>query len=71
MTHLALWTRAITLAEIQSIYIQGFTFSLIGDDLLTGLHHYWQMDDGACCNDGTDQNKHLVKNPAGGMETGI
>jgi len=71
IANLALWTRALTEPEIQSIYIQGFTFSLIGDDLLTGLHHYWKMDDGACCNDGTDQNKHLVKNPAGGMETGI
>ena len=50
IANLALWTRALTEREIQSIYIQGFTFSLIGDDLLTGLHHYWKMDDGACCN---------------------
>ena len=38
IANLALWTRALTEPEIQSIYIQGFTFSLIGDDLLCLLY---------------------------------
>ncbi|SVD43736.1 uncharacterized protein METZ01_LOCUS396590, partial [marine metagenome] len=72
IANLALWTRALTEPEIQSIYIQGFTFSLIGDDLLNGLYHYWEMDDiENCCNDATDRGKKLTKTNAGGMETGI
>jgi len=67
MTHLALWTRAITLAEIQSIYIQGFTFSLTGD-LLTGLQHYWILDD---LTDSTAQNNHLTDIGGGANGTGI
>ena len=71
IANLALWTRALTEREIQSIYIQGFTFSL-RDDLLTGLHHYWEMDDNEnCCNDATDRDNDLNKTIAGGMETGI
>ena len=71
IANLALWTRALTEPEIQSIYIQGFTFNLIGDDLLNGLHHYWEMDDVICCNDATDRNNKLDLTTAGGMETGI
>ena len=72
IANLALWTRALTEREIQSIYIQGFTFNLIGDDLLNGLHHYWEMDDAGCCNDATDRNNDLEDPPpTGGMETGI
>ena len=68
MTHLALWTRAITLAEIQSIYIQGVTFSLIGDDLLDGLQHYWKLNN---LTDSTAQNNDLTKNGGTANPTGI
>ena len=67
IAHLALWTRAITLAEIQSIYIQGFTFSLTAD-LLTGLQHYWKLDD---LTDSTAQANNLTDNNGGANETGI
>ena len=67
MTQLALWTRAITLAEIQSIYIQGFTFSLTAD-LLTGLQHYWKLNN---LTDSTAQNNDLTDNNGGANGTGI
>jgi len=68
MAQLALWTRAINLAEIQSIYIQGVTFSLIGDDLLDGLQHYWKLNN---LTDSTAQNNDLTKNGGTANPTGI
>ena len=68
MAQLALWTRALTEAEIQSIYIQGVTFSLIGDDLLDGLQHYWKLND---LTDSTAQNNDLTKNGGTANATGI
>ena len=68
MAQLALWTRALTEAEIQSIYIQGVTFSLIGDDLLDGLQHYWKLNN---LTDSTAQNNDLTKNGGTANPTGI
>jgi len=67
IANLALWTRALTEREIQSIYIQGFTFSLTAD-LLTGLQHYWKLNN---LTDSTAQNNDLTDNNGGANGTGI
>jgi hypothetical protein len=51
ITQLAIWTRALTLSEIQSIYSQGYLFSIITDadggvgvGLDQNLLHYWKLN---------------------------
>ena len=66
ITQLAIWTRALDEPEIQSIYSQGYTFSLItnadggvGAGLDQDLLHYWKLDNLTGYNDSQGSN-HLV-----------
>jgi len=77
ITQLAIWTRALDLPEIQSIYSQGYTFSLItnadggvGAGLDQNLLHYWKLDNLTEYNDSKGSN-HLGSLDFHVKETGI
>ena len=77
ITQLAIWTRALDLPEIQSIYSQGYTFSLItnadggvGAGLDQNLLHYWKLDNLTEYNDSKGSN-HLVSASMHVDDTGI
>ena len=68
ITQLAIWTRALNLPEIQSIYSQGYLFSIITDadggvgvGLDQHLLHYWKLDEPTEKNDSKGSN-HLTSN---------
>ena len=63
ITQLAIWTRALNLPEIQSIYSQGYLFSIItnadggvGVGLDQNLLHYWKLDGLTGYNDSKGSN---------------
>ena len=77
ITQLAIWTRALTLSEIQSIYSQGYLFSIITDadggvgvGLDQNLLHYWKLDEPTEKNDSKGSN-HLVSASMHVDDTGI
>jgi hypothetical protein len=77
ITQLAIWTRALDEHEIQSIYCQGYTFSLItnadggvGAGLDQNLLHYWKLDNLTGYNDSKGIN-HLVSPDLHVDDTGI
>ena len=77
ITQLAIWTRALDEHEIQSIYCQGYTFSLItnadggvGAGLDQNLLHYWKLDKLTGYNDSKGSN-HLVSASMHVDDTGI
>ena len=77
ITQLAIWTRALDEPEIQSIYSQGYTFSLItnadggvGAGLDQNLLHYWKLDNLTGYNDSKGIN-HLVSPDLHVDDTGI
>ena len=77
ITQLAIWTRALDEPEIQSIYSQGYTFSLItnadggvGAGLDQNLLHYWKLDKLTGYNDSKGIN-HLVSASMHVDDTGI
>ena len=77
ITQLAIWTRALDEPEIQSIYSQGYTFSLItnadggvGAGLDQNLLHYWKLDKLTGYNDSKGSN-HLVSASMHVDDTGI
>jgi len=77
ITQLAIWTRALALPEIQSIYSQGYSFNLItnadggvGVGLDLNLLHYWQLDKVTELADSKGSND-LTKNNNSIQATGI
>ena len=77
ITQLAIWTRALALPEIQSIYSQGYSFSLITDKdggvgvgLDLNLLHYWKLDKVTERTDSKGSND-LTKNNNSIQATGI
>ena len=77
ITQLAIWERALDEHEIQSIYCQGYTFSLItnadggvGAGLDQNLLHYWKLDKLTGYNDSKGIN-HLVSASMHVDDTGI
>jgi len=77
ITQLAIWDRTLDVKEIQSIYCQGYTFSLItnadggvGAGLDEDLLHYWKLDKLTGYNDSKGSN-HLVSASMHVDDTGI